>query len=252
MALQLFCSLEPLSTLQAPDFVRLGLLVAPAACVFFVLLKVSLTEKLSQTCHTVNALGLALVLVVELGQAEVAAASHAGVGQQAEVREGVSQESGLFGESLWAVCTLEKGEASPLPMACQGIFGVKFLATFFTRKFKLLLGSSSVCRGLRLPFVHLHVRLAVQQGGEDALAQVTLVKPVLEVGRRQVCVELFLRRKAHPTNPAYQVIHLFPSMCAQVSPVVAYLAEALPTFGTAVWACASVQVHVVLELELRG
>lgn len=89
MALQLFSSLESLSALQAPDFIRFRLLVAPAARVFFVLLKVTLTEELSQTRHAVNTLGFALMLVVELGQAEVAAASHAGVGQQAEMREGV-------------------------------------------------------------------------------------------------------------------------------------------------------------------
>lgn len=65
-------------------------------------------------------------------------------------------------------------------------------------------------------------------------------------------VELRLRRKAHPTDPAHQMIHLFLSVCAQVSPVVACLAETLPTFGTAVWARSRVQVHVVLELELRG
>lgn len=134
-------------------------------------------------------------------------------------------------------------------MAGQGIFRVKFFPTFFTRKFKLLLGSSRV---LHFPFVQLHVSLTVQQGGEDTLAQVTLIKPVLEVGRCQVFVELYLRPEAHPTNPAHQMIHLFPSMCAQVSPVVAYLAEALPTFGTAVWARPSVEVHVILELELRA
>lgn len=90
VALQLLCSLEPLPALQAPDLIRLRLLVAPAACVLFVLLKVPLTEELPETRHAVDALGFALVLVVELGQAEVAAASHAGVGQQAEVREGVA------------------------------------------------------------------------------------------------------------------------------------------------------------------
>lgn len=137
-------------------------------------------------------------------------------------------------------------------MARQGFFGVKFFATFFTRKFKLLLGSGRMRRVLHLPFVQLHVRLAVQQGGEDTLAQVTFIKPVLKVSCCQVFVELRLRPEAHPTNPAHQMIHLFPSMCAQVSSVVAYLAEALPTFGTAVWARSSVQVHVVLELELRG
>lgn len=100
--------------------------------------------------------------------------------------------------------------------------------------------------------MQLHVRFTIQQGGEDTLAQVTLVKPVLKVGRCQVFVELGLRCEAHPTDAAHQMIHLFPSVRAQVSPVVAYLAEALPTFGTAVWAHSSVQVHVVLELELRG
>lgn len=124
------------------------------------------------------------------------------------------------------------------------MLGVKLLATFSTRKFQLLLGSSS--------FVQLHVRLAVQQGGEDALAQVTLVKPVLKVGRRQVLVELDLRCEAHPADAAHQMIRLLPSVRAQVSPVVADLAEALPAFGTAVWAHSSVQVHVVLQLELRG
>lgn len=90
MALQLVCSLKSLSALQAPDLVRFRLLVAPATGVFFVLLKVTLTEELSQTRHAVNALGFALVPVVQLGQAEVAAASHAGVGQQAQMREGVA------------------------------------------------------------------------------------------------------------------------------------------------------------------
>lgn len=89
VALQLVRSLEPLSALQAPDLVRFGLLVAPAAGVFFVLLKVTQTEELSQTRHAVDALRFALVPVVQLGQAEVAAASHAGVGQQAQMREGV-------------------------------------------------------------------------------------------------------------------------------------------------------------------
>lgn len=96
------------------------------------------------------------------------------------------------------------------------------------------------------------MRLAVQQRGEDTLAQVALIKPVLKVGRSQVLVEFRLRAEAHPTHPANQTFHLFPGVCAQVSPVVADLAEALPTFGTAVRARSSVQVHVVLELELRG
>lgn len=90
VALQLFGRFESLSALQAPDFVRLRLLVAPATGVLLVLLKVALAEELPQTGHAVNALGLTLVLVVEPGQAEVAAASHAGVGQQAQMGEGVS------------------------------------------------------------------------------------------------------------------------------------------------------------------
>lgn len=132
-------------------------------------------------------------------------------------------------------------------MPCQRLSSGEFFATFLTRKLKQILRGGGV---LHFPFVQLHVRLAVQQGGEDTLAQVTLVKPVLEVGRSQVLVELYLRGEAHPTNPAHQMIHLFPSMCAQVSSVVAYLAEALATFGTAVRARPCVQVHVVLEFEL--
>lgn len=183
MVLQLVRSLKPLSALQAPDLVCFGLLVAPATGVFFVLLKVTLTEELAQTRHAVNALRFALVLVVELRQAEVAAAPHAGVGRQAEVREGVSQERGLLRESLWAVCALIKGEAPPLAMACQGMFGVKFFPTFFTCKLEMLLGSSRVCGNVHFFFVQLHVLFTLRQGGEDTLAQVTLVKLVLKVGR---------------------------------------------------------------------
>ena len=65
---------KTLATLRAADFVTLGLLVPPAACVLLVLPEVSLAGEHFQTCHAVDALWFALVLAIQLGQAEVAAA----------------------------------------------------------------------------------------------------------------------------------------------------------------------------------
>lgn len=66
----------------------------------------------------------------------------------------------------------------------------------------------------------------------------------------QVLVQVSLGREAHATDAAHEPIHLGLGMRAQVDSVVVNLAEAFPTFGTAVWARAGVQIHVLLELEL--
>lgn len=66
----------------------------------------------------------------------------------------------------------------------------------------------------------------------------------------QVLIQVSLRREAHPTDAAHEPIHLGLGVRAQVDSVVVDLAEALPTFSTAVWTRAGVQIHVVLELEL--
>lgn len=65
-------------------------------------------------------------------------------------------------------------------------------------------------------------------------------------------VQIFLRRKAHQTDSALETIHFGLRVRAQVDAIVVYLAEALPTLCTAVWACSCVEVHVIVELELGG
>lgn len=203
------------------------------------LLEVLPTDKLSQTRHAVNAFGFTPVLAVQLCQAEVAAASHAGVRQQAEMGEAVLQESNLLGKGQCAVCAFEMAVAPPPPMACKGFQGRKIAATFFTCNIQHI-------------FVQLHMVFTRLQGRKHAFAQVTLVKLILKVSSGQVVIQIFLRRKALPTDTAHETIHFGLGMRAQVDPVVVNLAEAFSTFGTAVRACSSVQVHVVLQLEFGG
>lgn len=132
MFLQLLRGVKSLSTLQTSDLVPFRLLIAPAACVLFVLLEVLLTEKLSQTRHAVNALGFTLVLAVQLCQAEVAVASHTGVRQQTEMGEAVFQESVLLSKGLCAVCAFKIAMARPLPVAREGFCSGEIAATHLT------------------------------------------------------------------------------------------------------------------------
>lgn len=64
--------------------------------------------------------------------------------------------------------------------------------------------------------------------------------------------QILLRRKAPPADAAPDAIQFDLSVCAQMDTVVVNLAEALPTFHTAVWARSCVQVHMVLELKFGG
>lgn len=64
--------------------------------------------------------------------------------------------------------------------------------------------------------------------------------------------QIFLRHKAQQADAAREAIHFGLGVRAQVDPVVVNLAEALSTFGAAVRAGSSVQIHVVLELEFGG
>lgn len=131
MFLQLLRSVKSLSALQTPDLIRcyVSLLVAPAACVLFVLLEVLLTEKLPQTSHAVNPFGFTFMLAVQLSQAEVAAASNAGVRQQTKMGEAMFEESVLLGESLRAVCAFKIAMATFLPVAREGFRRGKIAAT---------------------------------------------------------------------------------------------------------------------------
>lgn len=119
MFLQLFGGVKSLSTFQTSDLIPFSLLTAPAACVLFVLLEVLLTEKLAETRHAVNAFGFTLVLAVQLCQAEVAAASYAGVRQQTKMGEAVFQESILFSKGLCAVCAFKIALADLLLVASE-------------------------------------------------------------------------------------------------------------------------------------
>lgn len=239
--LQLLRGVEPLAALQTPDLVGflVGLLVAPAARVLFVLQEVLLTEELPQTRHTVEALRLALVFAVQLGQPVVAAAADAGVRQQAQVREAVLQERILLGEGLGAVRALKAAGARALLVAGQRLWGAEIAPAY-------------VARDIRHALVKLDVVLTVLQGGEHALAQVALVKLLLQVRPGQVLLQLLLRAEARQTDAAPLPLHLGPGVFAQVDSVVVYLTEALPALGAAVRSRSCVQVHVVLELELGG
>lgn len=132
MFLQLLRAVKLFSALQASDLVPLGALAAPAARVLFVLLEFSLTGKLSQTCHAVNALRFTPVLAIQRCQAEVGVASHTGVRQEAEVREAVFQESVLLGEGLRAVCAFKTAAAQLPPVAHKRFRRGEFAAADFT------------------------------------------------------------------------------------------------------------------------
>lgn len=132
MFLQLFLSVKSLSTLQTSNLIPFRLLVAPAACVLFVLLEVLLTEKLPQTRHAVNAFRFTLVLPVQLCQAEVAAATYTGVRQQTKMGKAVFQESILLREGLWAVCAFKIAMAPLPPVAREGFWRGEVVATHFT------------------------------------------------------------------------------------------------------------------------
>lgn len=107
-------------------------MVAPAACVLFVLLELPLTEKLSQAGHAVYALGLAFVAAVQLCQAEVAVAAQTGVRQQTEVAEAVLQEGSLLSKGQTAICAFEEAAALLLLMALEGLRGGKIASTRLT------------------------------------------------------------------------------------------------------------------------
>lgn len=93
---------------------------------------------------------------------------------------------------------------------------------------------------------------ALLQGSKHTFAEVTLVKLVLKVSPGQVGCQIVLRPKALQTHAAHETIHGGLGVRAQVYTVVVNLAEAFSTFSTAVRACSSVQIHVVLELEFGG
>lgn len=114
-------------------------MVAPAACVLFVLLELPLTEKFSQTGHAVDAPGLAFVAAVQMCQAEVAVASQTGVRQQTEVAEAVLQEGSLLRKGQTAICAFEEA-AALLLMAQEDLHGGKTASTrltFNTRRVRM-------------------------------------------------------------------------------------------------------------------
>lgn len=68
----------------------------------------------------------------------------------------------------------------------------------------------------------------------------------------QVGVQVCLRCETHPTDAAHEAVHFDLGVRTQVDPVAVNLAEAFSAFGAAVWTRSSVQIHVVLQLELGG
>lgn len=180
MFLQLLNCGETLATLQTADLIAFGFLVAPAAGVLFVLLEVRLATKHSQTGHTVNALGFTLVLAVQLGQAEVAAASYTGVWQQTQMGEAVFEERVLLGEAPGTVCATVPVMANLFLVTREGFLAGENAATRLTYK------------AAQSALVPLHMPLTLFQVGEYTLAQVTLIKLFFKVSRRQVALQAFL------------------------------------------------------------
>lgn len=91
--LQLLDARKHFSTLHATDFISLGLqrpLMTPASSFLLMLVKILLTLKENQTRHTLDALGLTLMAVVERGQTEMTFALQARVRQDAQMRETVA------------------------------------------------------------------------------------------------------------------------------------------------------------------
>lgn len=206
------------------------------------LLKVFLGEEFPQTGHAVYALGLALVPAVQLRQAKVAVASQAGVRQQTQVAEAVLQQRRLLSKGRTAICAFEEVAALLPPVTRQRPHGGKIALTRFTFK-------------TRSVHVQLDVVFTCFQRGKDVFALVTLVKLLLKMRALQVRVQVSLRGETQPTDAAHETIYEAPiglGVRAQVDSVVVNLAEAFSAFGTAVRTRASVQVHVVLELELGG
>lgn len=178
MFLQLSCSVKSLAALQTSDLIPFRLLIAPAACILLVLLKVHLTEKFSETCDAVNAFRFTLVLAVKLCQAEVAAASNTGVRQQTKVGEAVFQKSILLGKGLGTVGTFEM-KMGGLPVAFEVFRRGEFAATYITNN-------------VRHGFVQSHMAFTAPQGSKHTFAQVTFIKLFLQVIPRQVVVQFFL------------------------------------------------------------
>lgn len=240
---ELLCRVECLAALQTTDLVCLGLgfLVAPAASVNFVLLEVLLTEELSQTRDAVEALGFAPVVAVEPGQAEVTAATDAGVRQQAQVGEAVFQERVLLSKGVRAVRTSEDAVAPLHLVARQQLLSGKAAGAHLASKIDATHA-----------LVHFYVALAVLPVGEDAFAQVALVKLLLEVRLRQVFPQASLGGEAQLADPAAEAFESDLGVSAQVDAVAVDVAETLPTLGTAVGPRSRVHVHVVLEFESGG
>jgi len=171
---ELLLGAESLAALRTEDLVALGLLVAPAACVFLVFLEVRLAVKPPQTRHAVDALWLALVLAIQFGQAEVAAAPQAGVRQQADVGEAVLQQGRLPGELPVAVRAHKLEHALPGAVALEGTLFEESAATLVTGELS------------RVAHVHHDVLLTLFMVGEHSLANITLVELLFKVRLREV------------------------------------------------------------------
>lgn len=241
--LQLLGSLESLPTLQAPDLVPFGLLVAPAARVLLVPLEVLLTQELPETRHAVNALGFTLVFAVQPRQAVVAAAAHAGVRQQTEMGEAVFQEGVFTRKGLGAVRAFKMPLARRPPVAHQ-------------RSVRAVDAAAHLADDVDPTFLELHMVFTLGEGRENALAAVTLVKLFLQVSHGQVLPQMFPRCVFRQTYTAPEDLNFclgvgaVAGVSAQVDPVAVNLGKALSAFGTRVRSCPGVQVHVILELEL--
>lgn len=177
MLLQLLAGGEGLAAFHATDLVplllqcvALGPLVAPASGGTLVLLEVLVAGERGQARHTLDGLGLALVLAVLVGQPEVDLAVRARVRQQAQVREAVAKQHVLLAEALAAVGAEESALAGVFDhVAPQGLMPLEAPAAL------------AALRLAGFALVFLHVRQALVHAREDALAVVALVELVLKV-----------------------------------------------------------------------
>lgn len=153
--------------------------------------------------------------------------------------EAVFEEPVLVAECLGAVGAFVDAVACLLLVSLEGFRLGKMAAAFFADD-------------LRHGIVQRHVMLAGLQTGEHTLAQVALVEFALKVSIGQVVLQRFVRGKRHEADATVRPVRLAQAMRAQVQTVVVDLREALAAFGTAVRARSRVEVHVVLELKVRG
>lgn len=157
-------------------------------------------------------------------------ATYAGVRQQAQVMKAVAQEHGFCGERQATVRADEHALFVTLEMVKHGSAMAEAVFAF----------GAGVA--FSAPLVCLHVFLALHEAGENALAEITLIKLFLKVVRVQMVLQFVLCCKLGRANDALKSGRL--SVRAQVLAIVHEVTELLAAF------CAAVETNAIMYMQM--